>query len=250
MDSLGFTKWFFLLSFVLLLLVGWFVYLMDPYWSFSHSHRFNSLQFASNERVQKSNMVFFGKFNYDTLILGSSRVTFINQNDFKGMRAFNYSFSMALPYEYESYIDFAKQKRGKEFKNIIIGMDFFGSNQNIKKNFNADEIFSDINGLVYRYRILFTIDALKNSLENLKRSIFHKVGGRSYDRHNIAYTTKMNKDEVKKYIIKGSLRTHKLDGFLKSQDKRNLLIQLLNSEIRNLALKKGLRYDWRDKNGL
>jgi len=58
----------------------------------------------------------------------------------------------------------------------------------------------------------------------------------------------LNQEPFQKYIIKGSLRTHKLDGFSKSQDKRNLLIQLLNSEIRNLALKKGLRYDWRDKN--
>jgi len=51
-----------------------------------------------------------------------------------------------------------------------------------------------------------------------------------------------------KYITNGSLRKHELSHFLESQDRRILLTWLLNLEIRNAALKKGLRYDWRNKN--
>ncbi len=228
MDSGGFIKWFFLLSFALFLLFGWFVYFIDPYWSFSHSSKFNNLQFASNERVQKSNMIFFKKFDYDTLILGSSRVTFINQNDFIGMKAFNYSFSLALPSEYEAYIDFAKDRRGGEFKNIIIGMDFFGSNKNVKKKFNSKDIFKDIRSVGYRYKMLFSIDAIKNSLENLKRSLLHRAGGRSYDRENIAYTTKMDKTLVQDRVENMKMEDYigNMDEYLYDENFKNILLNL------------------------
>ena len=58
----------------------------------------------------------------------------------------------------------------------------------------------------------------------------------------------LNQDPFQRYIIEGSSCKHPISEFLKSQDKRNLLIQLLNSEIRNAALEKGLRYDRNDKN--
>jgi len=58
----------------------------------------------------------------------------------------------------------------------------------------------------------------------------------------------LKQDPFQKYVIEGSYHIHSIEDFLNSQDKRNLLIQLLNSEIRNAALKKGMRYDWRDKN--
>ena len=51
-----------------------------------------------------------------------------------------------------------------------------------------------------------------------------------------------------KYITTGSLRKHELFSFLESQDKKILLTWLLNSEIRNAAIKKGLRHDHRHKN--
>lgn len=50
-----------------------------------------------------------------------------------------------------------------------------------------------------------------------------------------------------KYIRNGSSRKHKLSYFLESQDRKILLTWLLNREIRHVALKKGLRYDWRNK---
>jgi hypothetical protein len=51
-----------------------------------------------------------------------------------------------------------------------------------------------------------------------------------------------------KYIRKDSLCKHELSSFLESQDKKILLTWLLNSEIRNAAIKKGLRHAQRNKN--
>lgn len=199
--SLGnFLKSFLFLSIIFLSLIGSFVYFMDPFWTFNHSHKFNSIQYASNEREQKSNLLYFKDANYDALLLGSSRVTFLNQEEFKDIKVFNYSFSLAMPQEYSSYIEFAKKQNKKDFEYIIIGLDFFGSNKNVEENMNPDDIFEHINSFAYRYKLLFSIDSLKVSLENLKRAIRHNYAGRSYDRHNIAYTTKIDENEVLKIV--------------------------------------------------
>lgn len=57
----------------------------------------------------------------------------------------------------------------------------------------------------------------------------------------------LGKEPFGKYIENGSLCKHELSSFLESQDRKILLTWLLNSEIKNAALKKGLRYDWRNK---
>lgn len=51
-----------------------------------------------------------------------------------------------------------------------------------------------------------------------------------------------------KYITAGTFREHELASFLETQDKRILLTWLLNSEVRNAAIRKGLRHDHWDKN--
>lgn len=58
----------------------------------------------------------------------------------------------------------------------------------------------------------------------------------------------LNQEPFKNYITEGSSFSHPINDFLESQDKKNLLIQLLNSELRSMALNKGLRYDRADKN--
>ena len=144
MSNSNFLKAFLFLNLVFLSLIGGFIYFMDPFWTFSHSHKFNSIQYASNEREQKSNLLYFREANYDGLLLGSSRVTFLNQKDFDNIKVFNYSFSLATPEEYLKYVEFAKKQNKKDFEYIIIGLDFFGSNKNIEKNANPDDIFKNI----------------------------------------------------------------------------------------------------------
>ena len=196
MSNSNFLKAFLFLNLVFLSLIGGFIYFMDPFWTFSHSHKFNSIQYASNEREQKSNLLYFREANYDGLLLGSSRVTFLNQKDFDNIKVFNYSFSLATPEEYLKYVEFAKKQNKKDFEYIIIGLDFFGSNKNIEKNANPDDIFKNISSFAYKYKLLFSIDSLKVALENLKRSLLHNYAGRSYDRENIAYTTKIDESKV------------------------------------------------------
>ena len=66
-------------------------YIMDPFWTFNHSHKFNNFQKGINERQQKSNYIYFTDKKYDTLLLGSSRTTYMNPNSFENYKVFNYS---------------------------------------------------------------------------------------------------------------------------------------------------------------
>lgn len=58
----------------------------------------------------------------------------------------------------------------------------------------------------------------------------------------------LDEEPFKKYIKAGSLSKRDVSEFLEIQDRKILLIWLLNSEIRNVALKKGLRYTRNNRN--
>lgn len=79
---------------------------------------------------KKTNYITYRPFTYDGVILGSSRTTFINENDFTGLNAFNYAVSSTDPREYDAYIEYAKERKGSELSSIVIGLDFLGTNKN------------------------------------------------------------------------------------------------------------------------
>jgi len=58
----------------------------------------------------------------------------------------------------------------------------------------------------------------------------------------------LDEEPFGKYITKGSLRKNELPYFLETQDRKVLLTWLLNSEIKNAAIKRGLRYNSMNKN--
>jgi hypothetical protein len=226
-----FIKGFFLLNIFFLSLISIFVYLMDPYWTFSHFHKFNSLQKSINEREQKSSLLYFQHKQYNALLLGTSRVTFINQNDFKNMNVFNYSFSLANPINLNEYIEFAKKQNKKDFEYIIIGLDFLGTNINAEKNQNPKEVFDEVTGFLYRYKLLFSVDAFTLGIENLKRSILNKPGGRSYNRENVAFTTNFDPSEVRKRVEEISVdeQNNKLKNYKYNEKYKEVLEKIRNS---------------------
>ena len=118
---LGFSSLIILFIFVL-------NFIVDPLWLFNHSNKFNQKQGSYDERQLKSNYLYYNlKDNFDGILLGSSRATYVDQNDFENMKIFNYSVGAIQPYEYKYYIDFAKKIKGKELKYIIIASDFLSN---------------------------------------------------------------------------------------------------------------------------
>jgi hypothetical protein len=161
-------------------------YLVDPMWCFTHSNLLNSRQLPFDERQQKSDYLVARPSVYNALMLGSSRVTVIDQRDIKGFTAFNGSVNAMMPDEYANYADFAKRHNRGEFRLIILGADFFGSNANFKGygQKTPDYYFRNAESRWYRFRTLFTWDALYYSYRNV-RQLFSPTTHHHYDRNNI-----------------------------------------------------------------
>ena len=158
-------------------------YFIDPYWCFNHSYSFNQYQKGSNERQQKTNQLYFSNKKYDSLLLGSSRVTYFNKKDLKG-EVFNYSCSDMQPKEYKSFVDFAINNAKQDIKTIYLGLDFYGSLAYGIKKFNNPKQYAEATlSKFYRYKVLLSIDALNNSMHNLKK--FKKMGLDTYNRDNL-----------------------------------------------------------------
>jgi len=174
-----------------------FNYAIDPLWNFSNSNRFNNAQPGFDERQLKTNRAYFGGLEqYDALLLGSSRVTYINQHDFKTMNVFNYSGVSMYPVEYKGWIDQAKKIKGEDFKTVIIGADFWGSNagsfaQHQMNNTPPPSHYLDITeSFFYRYKMLFTMDTLDRSIESIEHS--SHLGTTDYTRDNVKQTIKVS----------------------------------------------------------
>lgn len=174
-----------------------FNYTIDPLWTFCHSNRYNNAQPGFDERQLKTNRAYFcGLEQYDALLLGSSRVTYINQHDFKTMNVFNYAGVSMYPVEYKGWIDQAKKIKGGEFKTIIIGVDFWGSNagsfaQHQMNNTPSPSHYLGITeSFFYRYKMLFTMDTLDRSIESIEHS--SSPGTTDYTRDNVKKTIRIS----------------------------------------------------------
>lgn len=188
---MNYKSWFistlFLILFPLFLL-GAFNWYIDPLWCFGHSHQYNRIQMPFDERQQKTNYVTFHDFEYDALLLGSSRVTYINQHDFKGLKVYNYGVSNMLLEEYYDYVEYAKKKNGRDFDYIIIGLDFWATNRNKTLPSPIEEPYFYINrasSFGYRYKMLFSYDTYQLALKNFRASRDGKEVNFAYDRNNV-----------------------------------------------------------------
>lgn len=188
--------------FGILISVSLFNYLMDPLWCFSHKNHFQSAQGTFNERQQKINLMYFQPFKYDGLFLGSSKITIHDPTIISHHgKIFNLAFDGMRPYEFNEYIEYAKKLNHKEFKYIIIGLDF----THIEKNpneFHINKYLKNTTSAGYRYKILFSYDTFIRSIKNFKYSVFkkHNNGFKSYDQNHIAHAYKKDPQYVHSLI--------------------------------------------------
>lgn len=198
-------KWinlFIIFSFLTMLFIVSINYIIDPLWTFSHSNKFNNNQDGFDERQQKSNFIFnHGLNDFNGILLGSSRSTFINQNSFKNMKIYNYALNAIKPNEYKDYINFAKKSKDKDFEYIIIGLDFFGTNLLTEAKIEKPQYYiNTAQSSFYKYKMLLSLSTFKKSFKNIENSLFGEK--LFYDRNNIKYQLVVSEDErIKNFSI-------------------------------------------------
>lgn len=183
-------------------------YYMDPLWCFSLSHRYNQKQDDFNERQQKTNWVTYHDFNYDGLIIGSSTSTNINQHNFKGLRVYNYAINGLQPVEYLPYLQYARERNGRDFSYIFVGLDFMFTAVLDPPLFDPKTVIEDTRNPLYRIKTLVSLGTLKYS----RRNIMNYLYGRHiyYDRRNVKYSTRLSEKDLEFNI------SHLLKHFEKS----------------------------------
>lgn len=184
-----------------LVAIGTFNYYIDPLWNFSHQNRFNIAQMPFDERQQKTNYLTFTEEDYDSLLLGSSRCTYIKQNDFKTLKVYNYALSNILIEEYLPYIKYACKQKGQDYENIIIGLDFYATNQNTEKNFHPPSFYIEqSNSFAYRYKTLLSQDVLRYARQNYQAAQAPQLPSFTYDRNNEKRLHQISVGETEKKI--------------------------------------------------
>jgi len=203
------------ITILILLGVAGFNAWMDPLWTFDHAHRWNSIQAGFNERQQKTNHLTFTHRQYNSLVLGSSRVTYIDQHEFGAGPTYNYAVNNMLPYEYADYIDYAVQCNGREFEVIYIGLDFFATNGNLTlPNPFEDPSFyiQTARKFGYRYWSLLSFDTLKYSWQNLQSSRAGLPVNFAYTRDNVK-TLQPTTPEEKEQRIAANLEWYAKEAY-------------------------------------
>lgn len=219
MNSKRWLKIWFTFIIIAIFSVGLINYIVDPLWTFGHKNSFNEKQLHFNERQQKSNYVYFnGLDKFDGVMFGSSRTTFVNQNDFIDMNIYNYAVNSMYPFEYNGYLQLAKEAKGKDLKYVIIGADFYNTmHRRIKRFEDPAHYIDNTKSFLYRYKMLFSFDALKKSLKNIKTNI--KSNNMYYLRNNIKVRHKVSEKERLERYVKNIIRH--TNSFNKSNYKWN-----------------------------
>jgi hypothetical protein len=158
-------------------------YLVDPMWCFTHANRFNSRQLPFDERQQKSNYIVSRPSSYDALIMGSSRTNIIDQRDLKGYTAFSFAVNGMMPDEYADYARFFKKHNNRNVRLILLGVDFYGSNQSFKgyNHKRPEYYFQNAENRWHRFNTLLTWDSFNYSVRNI-RELYSPTAFAHYNR--------------------------------------------------------------------
>lgn len=159
-------KWISLVvSMVMLFLLtsAFITWRFDPLWGF---RPIEGYKLGFNERQQKTDYLNFVDNQYNAIVLGSSRTTYLDANLIEGYKTFNYSSNSMNPTEYAGFLETFTHLCGTPGL-IVIGLDFWGTNANDTASFEKPSAYLERSeGFAYRYKNLASLDALKYGIRN------------------------------------------------------------------------------------
>lgn len=160
------------------------VLMVDPLWLGNHENWYNRFQPTYDERLTKTLKLVYGvpKKSFDSLLLGSSRATYLPTNRFHTLRAFNFAVSSLYPGEYLKMLELFAEEQG-EPKTIIIGADFFATRNDWEDRIGP--YLKDARSKSFLVPKIFSLDTLKRSFQIVLLNASGKhpsVGDEGYDR--------------------------------------------------------------------
>ncbi|WP_191566697.1 hypothetical protein [Metabacillus idriensis] len=234
---MSYRKWLFVtfgVSGMLVAAIMTFSYIMDPLWMNTISTKYNRFQLAFDERQLKTNRLTFEQRNYDTLLIGSSRMTYMNPYLF-GKDSFNYSASSMYPDEFVPYIRYFTKQNERPAKTIVLGLDFSSVNKkrDIKSSKPEDYVNRPIPAIAF-LKNLMTKDTVQYAMENMEisknKDLADTNGMRVYNRQMVAYAPKANQKEVNQKIAEEIKRyPEELKEFEYDQGYKSLLQSIKKS---------------------
>lgn len=174
-------------------------FIVDPLYTFKQTRKININHKDFNERLQKTNYLKYIDNNFDALLIGNSRATYINTNNFNiGHKIFNYSINALSPLEYETVIDNFILLTGHNPKVIMIGVDLFTlvMETHIEE---FDKILKNQTDPLYRYKSLISFDTFLLSLKNILSTIQLSIG--MSDRKQRFYNRYLEKGSSIKNVV-------------------------------------------------
>lgn len=174
-----------------------FNYWMDPLWQFNHAHANNDVQIVTDEREQKTANQKFVPKTANTLLLGSSRSTYIHTTAFKDWDVYNYSVANLSMREYQSMMMYAF-KQNPNYERVLLGVDFFkSSTQEAGAPRSIGNYEAKVEKPFYRAKNLLSADVLEYSIDNYQLSRHNEISqDRLYNREGNAFARKLTEEET------------------------------------------------------
>ena len=186
MKKHSFTIWsiiYFLPAFIFIICPAIYIFLVDPLWQWDHPWHLARWHRPYNERIQKTNYLASHKVNIDTLIVGSSRSSYINPKWLGTENGFNYAVSSGKPSEFATHIRYIKKRSRIPLKLVVIESSF-GHALTVDTTFEEPQKYvNDAEDWTRKYKNLFSRDTYKlakNSRRDPQYNYYLYEGGTLY----------------------------------------------------------------------
>ena len=248
---------FLLLSLVLMAILASSNYILNNNYYFNH----NLVKFekhSPDERKYKANYIYNNKLNndFDTVILGSSITTFLDQKRFYPSNAYNFAVNGMIPAEYKSALNYLEKYNSTDIETVILGLEFFVSNVNEVKRINASNIEKYLtikDDLLSLIKYLTSVDNIIQPIQSLlgRNTKFyrHFSNVKSHDKlslhevkYNIEHGLKRTAEELNRYKYDENYKRI-LKGFVDSNKNKDMTVFISPQSYPYFALLLDLKFD-------
>lgn len=210
---------FFIPTFIFIICPAIYIFLVDPLWQWDHPWHLTRWHRPFNERMQKTNYLASHKLNIDTLIVGSSRSSYINPEWLGTGNGFNYAVSSGKPSEFATHISYVK-KRSKMPLRLVVIESSFGHALAVDTTFEEPQKYiDDAEDWTKKYKNLFSRDTYKLAKNSRRSPLYNYYLYEGDILHSSRYPYRKYEDnQAKQKVIEYDIKTYRENVYNKEYD--------------------------------